>query len=135
MNNLVIGLCMLFLLAACGSMSSGSIQGQWALVSYGSPSDQVLAVPDVDASIEFDSEGRMTGSVGCNSFGGDYAVESDTFKFDAVMSTMMFCEGPVGDQELATLAVFQESARFVIDGETMTITSADGKYSIILEHK
>ena len=51
------------------------------------------------------------------------------------MSTMMFCEGPVGDQEMGTLAVFQGSAKFVLDGDTLTITSADGNSAIVLTRK
>jgi heat shock protein HslJ len=135
MNKLAISLFMLFILAACGNISSGLVQGQWILISYGSPSDQVLAVPDVDASIEFDSEGRMNGNVGCNGFGGDYTVDGGTIRFGPIMSTMMFCEGPVGAQEMETIAVFQESAQFVIDGDTMMITSADGESSITLGRK
>jgi heat shock protein HslJ len=132
MNKLVVSLFMLFVLAACGNASSGSIQGKWTLISYGSPSDQIAAVSDVDAHIEFDVEGKMNGNVGCNGFGGDYSVDGNTLNFGAIMSTMMFCEGPVGEQELATLAALSESAAFAIDGNTMTITSADGNSSITL---
>jgi heat shock protein HslJ len=47
----------------------------------------------------------------------------------------MFCEGPVGEQEMATIAVFQESATLVLDGDTLTITSADGNSVIVLARK
>lgn len=132
MNKLVVSLFMLFVLAACGNTSTGLIQGKWTLISYGSPSDQIAAVPDVEAHIEFDSEGSMNGNVGCNGFGGDYSVSGDKINFGPVMSTMMFCEG-VADQEMATLAALSESVTYLIEGNTMTITSADGKSSITLE--
>jgi len=48
---------------------------------------------------------------------------------------MMFCEGPVGEQEIGTITVFQESAKFVLDGDTLTITSADGNSVIVLARK
>jgi heat shock protein HslJ len=38
-------------------------------------------------------------------------------------------------QESSTLAVFQETASFVLDGDTLTIKSADGNMSIVLERK
>jgi len=91
-------------------------------------------MPDVDTSIEF-LDGQLNGNVGCNGFGGEYEVDGDTIKLGPVMSTMMFCEGPVGDQELGTIAVFQESAKFVLDGDTLTITSADGNSVIVLARK
>jgi len=134
MKKLVIGLLVVFVLAACAGGSSASIEGQWKLVSYGSPSNQTPAVPDVETSIEF-KDGQMSGNVGCNGFGGEYEVKGDTITFGPVMATLMFCEGPVGEQEMVTLAVFQESATFVIDGDTLTITSADGNSVIVLERK
>jgi heat shock protein HslJ len=134
MKKILIGLLVVFVLAACAGGSSASVEGQWKLVSYGSPSSQTPAVPDVETSIEF-KDGQMNGNVGCNGFGGEYEVKGDTITFGPVMATLMFCEGPVGEQEMVTLAVFQESATFVMDGNTLTITSADGNSVIVLEQK
>ncbi len=135
MKKLVVGLLALFALAACAGGTSASITGQWKLVSYGSASSQTPAAPDVDTSIDFKSGGPLSGNVGCNSFGGDYKVKGDTITFGAIASTMMFCEGPVGDQEMGTLTVLKESAKFVLDGNKLTITSADGKSMIVLARK
>jgi len=134
MKKLVIGLLALFVLAAC-SGGSATIVGTWNLVSYGSTSSPAPAAPGVDTSIEFGSDGKLNGNVGCNQFNGDYKVDGDTITFGAVVSTLKFCEGPVGDQEAATLALFNESAAFVIDGDTLTITSADGNSVIVLARK
>lgn len=134
MKSLVIGLMAILMLSACAGGSSASIQGQWKLLSYGPVNDQTLAASDVETSIEFDSEGRMSGNVGCNGFGGDYTVDGDTITFGPVMSTMMFCEA-VADQESSTLAVLQETTTFVINGSTLTITSEDGNSSVVLEKK
>jgi heat shock protein HslJ len=135
MKKLVVGLLALFVLVACAGGSSASITGQWKLVSYGSVSSQTPAAPDVDTSIEFKSGGPLSGNVGCNSFGGDYKVSGDTVTFGSVMSTMMFCEGPAGDQEMGTLAVLKDSAKFILDGNKLTITSGDGKSVIVLARK
>jgi heat shock protein HslJ len=134
MKKLVIGLLVIFALAACAGGTSASIKGEWKLVSYGSASNQTPAATDVDTSIEF-LDGKLNGNVGCNGFGGDYEIKGDTLSLGPVMSTMMFCEGPVGEQEMGTLAVFQESAKFVLDGNTLTITSADGNSVIVLARK
>ena len=135
MKKLIVGLLALLLLAACAGGSPATIKGQWELVSHGSASSQTPAAPDVDTSIDFSSDGQMNGNVGCNGFGGEYKVDGDTIAFGPVMSTMMFCEGPVGEQEMGTIAVFQESAKFVLAGDTLTITSADGNSVIVLARK
>ena len=135
MKKLIVGLLALFILSACTGGTSASITGRWELVSHGSVSSQTPAAPDVDTSIEFGSDGALSGNVGCNGFGGDYEVGGDTITFRSVVSTLMFCEGPVGEQEAATLAVFQGSAKFVLDGNTLTITSSDGNSVIVLARK
>ena len=134
MKKLVIGLFALLVLAACAGGSPATIKGQWELVSHGSASSQTPAAPDVETSIEF-LDGKLSGNVGCNGFGGDYTVNGDTITFKSVMATLMFCEGPVGEQETATLSVLYESAAFVLDGNTLTLTSADGNSVVVLERK
>ena len=131
---LIVGIFALFVLSACSSGSSASIQGQWTLVSHSSASAQTPAAPDVETSIEFKDD-QLSGKVGCNGFGGDYKVDGNKMTFGPIMSTMMFCEGPVGEQETVTLNVLSESATFVLDGNTLTITSADGNSVIVLERK
>jgi len=120
------------LLSACSGGNSGSVTGTWKLVSYGPPAKPAPAAADVDTSIEFGSDGTLNGNVGCNGFSGDYNVEGDTIRFESIVSTMMFCEGPAGEQEAATLAVLQGSAKFFLEGDTLTITSADGISAIVL---
>jgi heat shock protein HslJ len=129
-NILFVALLVILALSACAGGSSASIQGQWKLVSY----NQIPAVPDVETTIEF-KDGQMNGNVGCNGFGGAYKVKGDSIEFGPVMSTMMFCEGPIGEQEMGTLAVLQGKTSFVLDGNMLTITSADGNSVIVLEKK
>lgn len=135
MKKLVAGLFILLIVAACSGGTSASVVGTWSLVSYGPPSEQVAAVPDVGTSIEFTDKGEVLGNVGCNGFGGEYEVDGDTFTFGPIVSTLMFCEGPVGEQETVTLSVLQESASFELDGDTLTITSGDGNSAIVLARK
>lgn len=134
MKKYVFALLALLILSACSSGNSASVTGTWKLVSYGSASNQTPATADVDTSIEF-KDGQVNGNVGCNGFGGDYKVDGDRLTFGPIMSTMMFCEGPVGDQEMGTLMVLKESATFVLDGDTLTVTSADGSAIVVLARK
>ena len=130
MKKLVIGMFAIFVLAACGGGSSASIQGEWKLVSY----NQIPAAPDVDTSIEF-KDGQLSGNVGCNNFGGGYSVSGDSITFDPIATTEMFCEGPIGDQELGTYAMLQGSVKFELNGSKLILTSEDGKSVLVLEMK
>ena len=123
------------LLAACTGSASTSVTGDWRLVSYGSPGSPMPAAPDVDTSIIFGEDGKVNGNVGCNGFGGDYTVDGNTITFGPLVSTLMFCEGPVGAQETTTLNVFVENTSFMLDGDTLTITSADGSAVVVLARK
>jgi heat shock protein HslJ len=125
----------MFIVAACGSTNSASITGNWELLSYGSPSSQTTAVPDVATSIEFSSDGKLTGNVGCNGFGGDYKMDGDTITFGPIVSTMMACENPIAEQEFAVLKTFTETASYTLNADTLTVTSADGTSSVVLVRK
>src|SRR5262245_25683703 len=131
MKKYVVVLLALLILSACSGGNSASVAGTWKLVSYGDPANPTPAAPDVDTSIEF-KDGQVNGNVGCNGFGGKYEVKDDEITFSEMMSTLMFCEGPVGDQETTTLNVLHETATFVLDGNTLTMTSKDGSAVIVL---
>lgn len=123
-----------FMLTACGGANSSSIVGGWELVSYGSASSQTTAASiDFNTFIDFSEDGELTGNVGCNSFGGDYKVEGDQLTFGSIISTLMACEEPIAAQEAAVLKTFTDSATYDLEGDTVTITSADGTTSIVLK--
>ena len=134
MKKYVYVLLALLILSACSGGSQESVAGTWRLVSYGDPANPTAAVPEVETSIEF-KEGQVNGNVGCNGFGGTYEIDGDKITFSDVVSTLMFCEGPVGDQELGTLAVLSDTASYVIDAATLTLTSGDGTAVVVLARK
>ena len=142
MKKLFLYLISLFVLSgmtltACSGGSANSVVGTWRLDSYGAPGNTSPAAPNVDTSIVFKEDGKIEGNVGCNGFGGDYTVDSNgnTITFGPIVSTLMFCEGPVGDQETTTLNVLAGTVSYVIEGDILTITSEDGNEVIVLAQK
>lgn len=133
MRKLRIALFAFVVLTACSAANAESIDGRWNLVSHGSAAGQTPAAPDVDAFIEFGADGQLSGNVGCNGFGGEYSVDGNEITFGSIIATEMFCEGPIGEQEMSTFAVLSESATFALDGNTLTMTSEDGNSVIVLE--
>jgi heat shock protein HslJ len=122
------------LLSACTPSPSADVVGVWKLVSYGKPTDLTRALPGVDTSIEFKSDGTVAGNVGCNGFGGGYELHGDAFSFEPMVSTEMYCEA-VDQQEATVLSVLEVEATFVLDGDLLTLTSAKGSPVIVLKRK
>jgi heat shock protein HslJ len=131
---LVLVMFAAMLISACAGGAS-SLDGEWELVSYGDASAPAPALPGVDTSIAFGSDGQFGGNVGCNGFGAEYKVSGNKVTFDAVMSTMMYCE-EIADQEGAVIGMVSEATlTFSLDGDVLTLTSADGSSVLVLVRK
>jgi heat shock protein HslJ len=117
-------------LAACaapGTTTPNTLAGtSWKLTSYGPVASPKPAAPDVETSLDFGNDGKVSGNFGCNSFSGDYTVNDDTIRFGAIMTTLMACEGSRMEQEAAGFQVLKETIHYKLDGSTLTITSSDG---------
>jgi heat shock protein HslJ len=125
----------LLILTACSSANT-NITGEWKLVSYGDAANPTPAISNVDTSIKFDSDGQISGNVGCNGFGGNYKISGDKITFDSIMSTMMYCE-ETSTQEQGVLSIFSDNTKLPIqlNSDTVTITSADGASVVNLVRK
>ncbi len=106
-----------------------------ALVADGTTTDVVTldGVPARKAGLAFREDGRASGSGGCNVINAGYTVEGETITFGPVMSTMMACPDPLMKQEFAFTKALEAAASFTIDGDTLTISSADGATALIFE--
>ncbi|HSL30952.1 MAG TPA: META domain-containing protein [Anaerolineales bacterium] len=113
-------------LTACSAEgSSASLVGSWRLTSYGPPDALSPAVEGSEANITFNEDGTLGGNSGCNGYGGNYTVEGSQITFNEIISTLIFCEEPLGGQEAAVYQVLTETATYEIDGNTLTLTNND----------
>jgi heat shock protein HslJ len=134
MKRIILIVIVVLALAACSPVKP-DLSGEWKLVSYGNSANPTPALPDVDTSIKFEN-GQMNGNVGCNGFGGAYELSGDKITFNGIMSTMMYCD-ETSIQEQAVLSAFSDSVKLQIqlNGDTLTITSADGASVVNLARK
>ena len=102
-----------------------SLTGTWTLTSYGTADALSAAVADVEANLTFSEDGAVTGTSGCNEFGGGYTVEVDQITFNEIVSTLKLCDTPLMGQEEAMTQVLIETATYQIEGNTLTITNND----------
>ena len=119
----VIFLVCMGLLTACNSQGkSASLVGDWKLTAYGPVGSPQPAIPDVEAKMSFDSQGQVSGNLGCNQFSGKYEVKGSQISFGPQAATLMACPEAQMMQEQAAFKVMAGSADYKIDGNTLTIT-------------
>jgi len=100
---------------------SAPLIGAWKLISYGTTDTISSALADVEAGLTFNEDGSITGTSGCNEFGGNYMVDGNEIELDEIVSTLMLCDAPVMGQEEAMYQVLAEKVAFQIEGNTLTI--------------
>jgi len=115
-------------ISACTTKNEGSaasLIGSWKLTSYSRADVLTPAVTDTEAGLTFKDDGTVTGSSGCNGFGGSYTVEDDKITFSEITSTLMACDDARMAQEGAVHQVLTDTATFKIEGNTLTLTNND----------
>jgi heat shock protein HslJ len=122
---LILFIVSLAMTACAAENSADALLGAWVLESYGTVGSLSPAVPDTEAGITFNEDGTLGGNSGCNGFGGNYTVEGNQVNFSEIVSTLMFCDEPIGGQEEAFFQVLTDTAMYNVDGDTLTITNND----------
>jgi heat shock protein HslJ len=93
------------------------------LVSAGTSS----SVPAGTAAfINFAEDGKVTGSTGCNSFGGTAKVDGNKIDFGELVMTKMACDGAAGDLEASVLRVLDQDLTYRISGGKLVLEAPDG---------
>ena len=130
----IVCLCVL---TACGNTdvstrdaSEASLAGtSWILDSYASTAgDTVDAVANSAATLEFDRDDQISGSTGCNRFGGGYSEDGGDLTLRLGAVTQRACEEPeVNAQEQAVLTGLPDVEKWSIEKTTLTLSGSSGK--------
>ena len=78
-----------------------------------------------DAHLVFQTEGRMSGSDGCNRIAGSYEVKEDRIAFGQTLGTQMACPG-TGEVEQGFRAALKDANRWRIVGDRLELLDAGG---------
>jgi heat shock protein HslJ len=81
----------------------------------------------------FSSEGRVSGSTGCNRLSGSFEQGADSFRFKQMITTKMACPPPVDAMERAFLQVLGATTAVQLSGNTLELKDAAGKVRMRLE--
>ena len=138
MNKIIvtISICAaMMILSACATTASqpggGDLIGKvWALTELkGTP-----PAAGVGISAQFSSDGKVSGSAGCNRYNGTYTVSGNSITFSSPMATtMMMCEQAVMDQESAYLQALGEAKTFAVNGDQLTLVGADNNTLVVYQ--
>ncbi|MBI5669512.1 MAG: META domain-containing protein [Chloroflexi bacterium] len=103
----------------------GGLAGTWTLVSWGPVDAPTAALPNAPVTLTFATTG-VTGSGGCNTFGGSFEYNANVISFRDVATTLIACEQPVMDQETAFFNALNTASAFQITGDQLQITYDGG---------
>jgi heat shock protein HslJ len=108
----------LVLLAGCDITSRDAtidLPGtSWVLADI----DGTAAVGETPPTLDFDDQGGVSGTGGCNTYNGEVTIDGSEVTFGPLATTQMFCaEDGVADQEQAFLTALQDVTSYTVDNE------------------
>lgn len=101
---------------------SSSLAGSWRLANMteGNFPTPMLPVSSTELTATF-SEGKISGSGGCNRFMGGYKVDGDKLSIGPLASTFKACEQLIMTQEAKYLKALQAAQRYEVNDQGLTI--------------
>jgi len=90
----------------------------WVLTAY---NDQ-QPISDRQPTLQFEA-GQVSGTTGCNHYGGSYQANDSSIAFEGIFSTEMACEEPEGimEQESTYLEILAAAQSYQLAGGLLTI--------------
>jgi putative lipoprotein len=95
--------------AAAGPTLIGS---DWVLISL----NGAEPLADSEITLSFGTDGRVTGSSGCNRYFGAYRLADESgLEIGPLAGTRMFCQGALGKQETRYLEALEATTGYALD--------------------
>lgn len=100
-------------------------ESAWQLTAYGAPNALIPAEGTV--SLAF-SQGRVSGSTGCNQYNASFAVRGDSLSFSAPITTRRAClTASLSQQEQAFLKALERVTHYTEQGDELTLHYGAGE--------
>lgn len=139
MRNSIIALSalMLFISALAGGCSSGTkststsksgsklYDAKW-MINELEGKRVVLPEGGKEMFIQFSSDGKASGTTGCNNFTGTADISGSRMKFSPLATTRMMCPEQIMNYERSFLDAIQRTASYSINGSMLTLKDASG---------
>jgi heat shock protein HslJ len=93
----------------------------WQATAYWDGIQMQPVLTETLLTANFDAEGGLSGSGGCNTYSASYQVEGNLLTIGSISTTLMACAEPVMKQETAFLDALAMAARFALEGNQLYI--------------
>ena len=109
----------------------------WDVSGYNNGQGTIMRINNSDRKLtaNFNTDGRVSGSSGCNSYSADYTYSAadQTFQLGRLLRTAMACtDGNIMQQEEMFIAALQTVNSYHINWNTLTLKAGDGGTAVIL---
>jgi heat shock protein HslJ len=107
---------------------------RWEVVQFNNGSGIVTLLPGTRLTVEFGTDGQVTGTAGCNTYFGPYQVNGNSITIQPPGATALACAEPEGvmEQEAQFLNALPSAATFRLDGNTLELRTAGDQIVVIL---
>ncbi|HEX6122827.1 MAG TPA: META domain-containing protein [Ktedonobacterales bacterium] len=107
-------------------------QPTWTLTRLVSDGQEQALSPSQPATLRFGArDGQVSGSGGCNGFGGAYTLHGSQLRIGTLTSTAIGCLDPVvGEQESHYYAALPRVTTYRLDGGTLTLSGDNGEVEL-----
>ncbi len=108
---------------------------EWALESLGPIGSEEPIGTSVKITLEFEEDGRLHGSAGCNRYFGTFkSATQNSLTAGPIGTTMMMCSGEVMDWEIRYLKALQDISSYKIENRhLMLFYDSDEKVLIFIQ--
>jgi heat shock protein HslJ len=116
-------------LAAFTAQAQALAKTTWQVSSYNNGKQAVVSVLNgTTLTVEFDEDGKLKGTGGCNSYAGSYKLASNKISIGALNATLKACLEPKGlmEQEAHYLAALASADTFTLSGYTLEMRTVSG---------
>jgi heat shock protein HslJ len=106
----------------------------WEVTGYNNGRQAVVSVrPGTVLTLAFGTDGRLSGSAGCNPYRTAYAIVGDRFSTGKLAASRRLCTRPDGvmDQEAAFLRALERTTGLRLDGDRLELHAGDGARQVI----
>jgi heat shock protein HslJ len=104
----------------------------WQLVEYGPAGELTAVLPTTTITLNFDEEGQLFGSAGCNQYSGGYELDGRSLTIGPLASTRMAClEEGIMAQETAFLQALEAAHSVSLIEDRLTISYEGGELHFV----
>ena len=123
------------LLASFTPQSQDLAGTSWRVIGYNNGKQAVTSVLiDTTLSMSFSSDGRVSGSAGCNNYTAAYTFSDATLEFGPAAATRKMCASPAGvmEQEQQFLKALETVTTARREGDGLELRTASGALAVRL---